>query len=276
MYDFPQSFLVLLQQVSVGGLFALAAAPFHELDRAFFKSTAGVLFVLGFLGLWGKFEIYRDAAGTDLGTALDLGAEVCFLAAFALYLVSLWGERVYFRARIFSCAIFLGLASLVVGSVHFQRAPMWSVESLLYPLSFFLSALLLGAVTVGMLIGHWYLIDTGQSMSPLMRIFKFFFASLVIQTLFMAILPALIFFLGDPQTLESFRRLWSELSRAARCACSGRAGRPAGSFFPDMAHPKNSSYHGSDGTVLRGTSRGLCRGDLGKTDSRSHDASFLV
>lgn len=210
MYDFPHSFLVLLQQVSVGGLFALAAAPFHELDRAFFKSTAGVLFVLGFLGLWGKFEIYRDAAGTDLGTALDLGAEVCFLAAFALYLVSLWGERVYFRARMFSCALFVGLASLVVGSVHFQRAPMWSVESLLYPLSFLLSALLLGAVTVGMLIGHWYLIDTGQSMLPLMRIFKFFFASLVIQTIFMAILPALIFFLGDPQTLESFRRLWSE------------------------------------------------------------------
>ena len=210
MQDFPQSFLILLQQVSVGGLFAIAAAPFHELDRAFFKSTAGVLFVLGFLGFWGKFEIYHSAAGPDLGAALELGLEVCYLAAFALYLVSLWGERVYFRARSFSCSIFLGFASLVLGSAHFQRAPMWSVESLLYPLSFFLSALLLGAVTVGMLIGHWYLIDTGQSMSPLIRVFKFFFASLVVQTIFMAILPALIFLLGDPQTLDSFTRLWSE------------------------------------------------------------------
>ncbi len=210
MQDFPQSFLMLLQQISVGGLFAIAVVPFHQLDRAFFKSTAGVLFILGFLGLWGKIEIYGNAVGTKTGITLDLGLEISFLAAFALYLLSLWGERVYFRARVFSCSIFLGLASLVLRSSHFQRAPLWSIESLLYPLSFFLSALLLGAVTVGMLIGHWYLIDTGQSLDPLFRIFKFFFTSLVIQTIFMAILPALIFFFGDPQTLESIRHLWSE------------------------------------------------------------------
>ena len=210
MQGFPHSFLVLLQQVAVGGLFALAVAPFHELERGFFKSTAGVLFALGFLGVWGKVEIYGQLIWSSAGILLDVLLQLAFLVFFALYLYSLWGERSYFRARAFTCSLFLGLGSLVLSSLHFKQAPLWSVESLLYPLSFFLSALLLGAVTVGMLIGHWYLIDTGQSMDPLIRIFRFFFTSLVIQTLFIVILPALLYFLGSAESLENVKRLWGE------------------------------------------------------------------
>jgi len=210
MQGFPHSFLVLLQQVSVGGLFALAAAPFHELERGFFKSTAGVLFALGFLGIWGKVEIYGQVIWTNPGILLDVILQLLFLVLFALYLYSLWGERTYFRARAFAFSLFLGLGSLVFSSLHFKQAPLWSVESLLYPLSFFLSALLLGAVTVGMLIGHWYLIDTGQSMDPLIRIFKFFVTALVIQTLFIVLLPSLLYFLGSAASLENIKLLWSE------------------------------------------------------------------
>src|SRR5262245_19736000 len=210
MQGFPHSFLILLQQVSVGGLFALAAAPFHELDRGFFKSTAGALFAVGFLGAWGKVEIYGGTIWNETGILIDITLQFAFLTLFAAYLYSLWGAPVYFRALVFTFSLFLGSGSLGFSSFHFQQAPLWSIESLLYPVSFFLSALLLGAVTVGMLIGHWYLIDTGQSMAPLIRIFKFFLVSLVVQTIFMAILPGFIFFLGDPQTQNSFRNLWNE------------------------------------------------------------------
>jgi hypothetical protein len=209
MQGFPHSFLVLLQQVSVGGLFALAAAPFHELDRGFFKSTAGALFALGFLGAWGKAEIYGGTIWFEAGILLDLILQSAFLVAFALYLYSLWGERIYFRARVFTFSLFLGLGSLIFSSLHFPQAPLWSIESLLYPVSFFLSALLLGAVTVGMLIGHWYLIDTGQSMAPLIRIFKFFVTSLVVQTVFIFILPSLLYLLGSAETLKNVNLLWN-------------------------------------------------------------------
>ncbi|HWP59466.1 MAG TPA: hypothetical protein VNL14_16355 [Candidatus Acidoferrales bacterium] len=210
MRPFAHSFLVLLQQVAVGGLFALAAAPFHELERGFFKSTAAVLFLFGLLSVWGQIEIYGAALWKAPDGLLELAVQAAFLVCFGLYLFSLWGERVYFRARVFSLALFAGLGSLVLNSLNFHRAPLWSIESLLYPLSFFVSALLLGAVTVGMLIGHWYLIDAGQSLAPLIRMFRFFVASLVLQTAFLLVFPPLLYFLGSPASLESMTRLLSE------------------------------------------------------------------
>jgi hypothetical protein len=194
MKTFPTSFLLLLYQVALGGLFAIAATPFHELERGFYKSTAGVLFALGFLGLLGRAELYRKELIGELNfvTGVEMLFHILFILFFALYLFSLWGEHPLFRARTFSFALFLGLAGLAISSHGFYQAPFWSFETLLYPLSFFLSALLLGAVTVGMLLGHWYLIDTGQSLDPFLRIFQFFFVSLVIQTIFLLILPLLL------------------------------------------------------------------------------------
>src|SRR5574341_1453533 len=91
---FPAAFLLFAQQAAAGGLAALAATPFHEFDRAFYKSTGGVLFVIGALGLVGKIDLYRrrlggGPEGADLsGTLLY----ALFIVAFALYLYSLRGE----------------------------------------------------------------------------------------------------------------------------------------------------------------------------------------
>ncbi len=210
MQAFPASFLLLFHQIALGGLFAIAATPFHELTRGFYKSTAGVLFLVGVLGLLGKADLYRRPlfAGPSLGSLFELFFHILFILSFALYLYSLWGERVVFRARLFSTSLFAGLASLAVSSRGFHQAPLWSLETLLYPVSFFLSAFLLGGVTVGMLIGHWYLIDTGQSIQPFIRIFKFFFFALLLQTSFFLLLPLLLYFLGSPNTVLNLKQLW--------------------------------------------------------------------
>lgn len=210
MQAFPASFLLLFHQVALGGLFAIAATPFHELSRGFYKSTAGVLFVIGLLGLLGKADLFRKSllTGPSLGSVVELMLHTLFIISFALYLYSLWGERAAFRARIFSTSLFSGLAALAVSSRGFYQAPLWSIETLLYPLSFFFSALLLGGVTVGMLIGHWYLIDTGQSIEPFIRIFKFFFFALMLQTFFFLLLPVLLYLLGSPNTVLNLQKLW--------------------------------------------------------------------
>ena len=210
MQLFPASFLLLFHQIALGGLFAIAATPFHELSRGFYKSTAGVLFVVGLLGLLGKTDLYRQYlfVGPTPASMVELFLHLLFIVSFALYLYSLWGERVVFRARTFSTALFAGLAALMVSSRAFYQTPFWSLETLLYPASFFLSAILLGGVTVGMLIGHWYLIDTGQSIEPFIRIFRFFFVSLVLQTFFFLLLPALLYFLGSADTILNLKRLW--------------------------------------------------------------------
>jgi len=210
MPGFSSSFLIFFHQVALGGLLALSATPFNELDRAFYKSTGGVLFVVAVLGLWGKSPYYWASLNEHFAVlaAAEAVFHYCFVLCFGAYIVSLWGENQRFRARSFSSAILSGLIALILSAGGFYTAPALSLESLMYPASFLLSALLLGSVTVGMLIGHWYLIDTGQSLVPFIRIYKFFVVALIVQTALFWFSAPLLFFLGSPQTLANLHRLW--------------------------------------------------------------------
>ena len=214
MQGFSSSFLLFFYQVALGGLFALAATPFHELDRAFYKSTGGVLFVIAALGFWGKSHLYIRNLSADLSwiIALEALAHLLFIFFFACYIVSLWGEKQIFRARSFAACILMGLAGLFLSAHGFYQAPLWSVETFVYPLAFFLSSLLLGSVTVGMLIGHWYLIDTGQTLDPFVRIYKFFVISLAVPSAFLLLSFVLLYFLGGHHTLMGIERLWTQHS----------------------------------------------------------------
>jgi len=214
MRSFSNSFVIFFYQVALGGLFAVAATPFHELDRAFYKSTGAVLFAIALLSLWGKSQFYWQAVATHLAiaTAAELFFHAAFVICFAVYIVSLWTERQYFRARSFSSAILTGLAGLILTGLNSYTAPVYSLEILIYPIAFFLSALLLGSVTVGMLIGHWYLIDTGQSIDPFVRIYKFFVAALLLQSGFLMLSAAWIYLAGATSTLASLQMLWAKHS----------------------------------------------------------------
>lgn len=211
MQAFPESFLILFYQVAVGGLFAIAATPFHELERGFYKSTAGVLFVLALLGFWGKIDLYGKSLidSSSLATKIDVSLYLLFLVSFALYLYSLWVEMPVLRARAFAYSLFLGAGGLCFGAQFFHPASFWSIETLIYPLSFVASSLLLGGVTVGMLIGHWYLIDTGQSIEPFVRIFNFFLISLVLETGLLIVAPLLLYVLGTPTAASNLEQLWT-------------------------------------------------------------------
>jgi len=210
MQAFPATFLLLFLEVALGGLFALAATPFQELSRGFYKSTGGVLFVVGALGLVGKADLYRKIGPSAplLGATIELFLYAAFVACFALYLYSLWGERVVFRARVFTLSLFSGLLALAFSAREFYTASLFSIEAVVYPASFLFSALLLGGVTVGMLIGHWYLIDTGQTIEPFVRIFKFFFVALMAQTIFFLLLPLLLYVFGTPETANRLSDVW--------------------------------------------------------------------
>lgn len=212
MQGFSNSFLIFFQQIALGGLLAIAATPFHELERAFYKSTGGVLFVITLLGLWGKSKIYWESVsqGFTWGSAAEIFFHLAFVLAFACYMTSLWSDWPRFRARSFSTSIITGLVGLSFNARSFYDAPGFSLDSLIYAGSFIVSALLLGSVTVGMLIGHWYLIDTGQSLDPFIRIYKFFVVALLIQAAcFLLILPVL-YFHGAPQIDAGFARLWTK------------------------------------------------------------------
>jgi hypothetical protein len=214
MQGFSSSFLIFFQQIALGGLLAISATPFHELERAFYKSTGGVLFVIALFGLWGKNRIYWElvSQGLTWGSAAEIFFHVAFVSAFACYMISLWSDWPRFRARSFSTSIITGLVGLSLNARSFYDAPGFSLESLIYAGSFIVSALLLGSVTVGMLIGHWYLIDTGQSLDPFIRIYKFFVIALLLQAAYFLIVIALLYFHGAPQIDAGFARLWKNHS----------------------------------------------------------------
>jgi hypothetical protein len=212
MRSFSASFLLFFYQLALGGLFALSATPFHELDRAFYKSTASVLFAIAVLSFWGMSSQYWQSISTGTDAA-GLGAILfhsLFVIFFTGYVVSLWGENQPFRARSFASCLLCGLAGLILSAQAFYDAPVWSFETFVYPVGLFLSALLVGTVTVGMLIGHWYLIDTGQSLEPFIRIYKFFVAALVAQTMFLLISLALLYLFGKPETVAGLKLLSME------------------------------------------------------------------
>ena len=95
MRDFPSSFLLFFYQIALGGLFGLAFTPFNELDRAFYKSTGGVLFVIALLGFWGKTNLYLQSISKSFSwiVAAEALAHLLFVVFFACYIISLWGER---------------------------------------------------------------------------------------------------------------------------------------------------------------------------------------
>jgi hypothetical protein len=214
MTGFSSSFFIFLYQIALGGLFALAGTPFHEIERAFYKSTAGVLYVIALLGLWGRSRYYWHSLSSEFYwvTAFEVVFQLAFAIAFSCYMFSLWGERQTFRARSFAWTILTGLGGLLLATHSFYGAPFFSVETVVYPSAFLLSALLLGGVTVGMLIGHWYLIDTGQSLEPFVRIFRFFVIALIAQCVFFALGPAALYFLGTLESQAGMERLWQQHS----------------------------------------------------------------
>jgi hypothetical protein len=216
MRGFSSSFLIFFYQVALGGLFALAGTPFHEIERAFYKSTAGVLYVIALLGFWGKSALYAEAlaAGMSWGIALEIIFHSAFVLSFTCYMISLWIERPIFRARSFATCVLTGVAGLFISAHHFYsyNAPLVSLETVIYPLMFLVSSLLLGSVTVGMLIGHWYLIDTGQSLEPFIRIYKFFVTTLIVHCAFLAVSAAALYWLGTSSNIAALKQLWERHS----------------------------------------------------------------
>jgi hypothetical protein len=227
MRGFSNTFLIFFYQIAWGGLVALAATPFHELDRAFYKSTAGVLFVIAVIEIWGKSAFYWRTLSErfDPVVIAEIFFHALFAASFAAYLVSLWGERQTLRARSFATAVLGGFAGLILSAGTFHAAPLVSFETMIYPVSFVLSALLLGSVTVGMLIGHWYLIDTGQTLEPFVRVYKYFMLALIVQAIFLLLSAALLHVLGSPDTASAVQRLWT--SHATLLAMRVLAGQVA-------------------------------------------------
>lgn len=187
---FARCFLLVFCQLGVGGLLSLAVPPFHELERGFFKSSGGVFLSASLVGGLGTAWLWATRDGSEIGP-LEVALWVAHGILFSLYLSTLWGEAARSRARLFTAALFTGIAALVASAASLAagRGPLVGALSVATTL---VSAAAVGAVTTGMLIGHWYLIDPGMDIEPFRRCFRFFVRAVIAEVACIASITLLI------------------------------------------------------------------------------------
>lgn len=195
MTHFARCFLLVFLQLGVGGLLSLAVPPFHDIARGYYKSSAGVFFTMALAGGGGSIylRLTRGAASVGTGEAI---AWAVFLVLFALYLSTLWGDAMVARARLFVASLAVGLAALGASAVAVAGQGS-ALLAVLAVADAFAGAAALGAVTAGMLIGHWYLIDPGMEIEPFRRCFRYFVGTVLVEVAVLA-LVAISLFLGVP------------------------------------------------------------------------------
>jgi hypothetical protein len=179
---FPRAFLLVFCQLAVGGMFCLAIPPFHDIERGYYKSSAVIYVLIAALALAGRVGLWWSSDGADGSWRLaEIGVWAVFVGCATGYLASLWGERVVLRARLFTATWVSGFTALVGLAEGYRNAPLLSLETFIFPFSFALSAIVLGAAATGMLLGHWYLIDRDLSLDPLQRTLALYRGSLAVQ-----------------------------------------------------------------------------------------------
>ncbi len=159
--------ITFLFQMSVGMLMTVAILPPGLIDKNFFRSISFWAWFFTGIGLGLKhYATFRlpEIFATITFTGISQVSNVSFFI-FALLCFQLW-----FRIRFLDHAVskmeliiiaMVGFLAVVMDSLlfHPQLPPAW-VHSLLIPLNFVTSTLMLGGFLAGMIFGHWYLVNT--------------------------------------------------------------------------------------------------------------------
>jgi hypothetical protein len=207
---FPRAFLLVFCQIAVGGMFCLAIPPFHDIERGYYKSSAVVYVMLAALALVGRIALWWNSADPGAWRSVEIGLWAVFVVFASAYLASLWSEYVIIRARLFAATWLSGFVALVALAEGYRHAPLLSVETIVFPFSFVLSALVLGSAATGMLLGHWYLIDQDLSLEPLWRTLRLYRGSLALQLGLIVVGIALFAVAGAPASRAGVQSLLSE------------------------------------------------------------------
>src|SRR5436309_6878973 len=147
---------------------ALLLAPFRELGRFFFVLNAFLAFLC--LCLAAPYRVSARAAAPE--------TLVLALVAMLLVMVYLASLLLLRRGRSSTGLLVAAAVTTLVATAEDgwrtagEAGPKW-----LFGANALAAAALLGAVTVGMLLGHWYLVRARLDVSHLVRFARFFAAA---------------------------------------------------------------------------------------------------
>src|SRR4030042_1347577 len=188
----PFTLLILLAEVAIGGLWVLVASDLRGMvAKSFVKVGAGLTLVMAAFTFWvvAKVQVSADVDGYPLDPGYMIGVRIAlgFLFALTFPYLSL-ARRESRRASLLvgGLASAAGLAALALMAQVFA-IPTWGYVGTL--LSLLLGTMSVGAVSMGMVLGHWYLVPPRLPARPLREVTAFLLVALVVQIILLA--PAL-------------------------------------------------------------------------------------
>jgi len=182
----PYTLLILFAEFTVGGLWVLWLADLRGAAAAsFVKFGAGLVFVTAALTFWiaAKLSVGAEVDGYPLDPSYMTPARTALALVFALTLpYALLSLREMRRPALIAggVASAAGLAALALMSQVFAL-PTWGYVGTL--LSLTIGALVVGAVSMGMILGHWYLVTPRLPERPLREMTFFLLVALAFQAL---------------------------------------------------------------------------------------------
>jgi len=190
----PYTLLILLVEFTIGGLWVIWLAHLRGHSAAsFIKFGAGTVFVMAAFTLWvaAKITVDSDVDGYPLDPSYMPEARVALAIVFAISLpyalLTLRGSRI--------AALVAGLAASVTGFIAMAllaqvfALPTWGYAGTL--LSLIVGGLVVGAVSMGMILGHWYLVTPRLPEQPLREMTFFLLVAMAVQALLIILALAL-------------------------------------------------------------------------------------
>ena len=183
------TFLLLLEFAAGCQAVLLLAALRGDVSKGFVKMGAVLVLAVAVPALWvtGTFSGSNTVADYPLDEAWLLPTRLA-LTAFALlslvYNLFVWRERLD-RAKPWGWATTIAGGLAIALAAAYLRLPTWGYAGTL--LSLLAGAASLGAVSMGMVLGHWYLVTPRLSERPLNRLTLLLLGALAVQTVLVAV-----------------------------------------------------------------------------------------
>lgn len=200
-------FHLVFTEVLVGGYSLLGFISETETGKGFTKLMNIIFACFLWLSYFFGRSFLERAGGSPAFFLVQRAVFACFFAALVLQAVvpDAWRSLKIFKGGVlfaFFCALLLYLS-------YESLLPSGGWLRILFLVSVFESSLFLGAATLGMLFGHWYLAKPKMPLAPFKNITLVFFAATVVQLCVAAVAAAAYFLrlpLFDPRLLERLFR----------------------------------------------------------------------
>ncbi|HTY54727.1 MAG TPA: hypothetical protein VMB26_05990 [Candidatus Binataceae bacterium] len=213
MTRFAVCFLLVFGQLAFGGLLAIALPPFFKVERGFYRSSAAVYLSAALLTAIGfGFLAYGGTRpGAPAGSSLWIVTIVwiLFCIAVSVYLVTLYIELDYLRARVYSLGLAIGLVGVLAGSFVLEPTGFGIIVAIGYAATAILSSLMLGFASAAMLFGHWYLIDPNLPVDYLRTMVRFLGWALILDLGALLLIAATLALFGSSGASLALKNLFA-------------------------------------------------------------------